>query len=141
MRRLSGIIVLIVMVSAAASCRPGKAVTTHPDGIVIDLSDSLIGASAADTIQLGRMREGEVVVAEFSLRNADSIPFVITNLTTTCGCATFEFNREPVMPGKEKQVVLRFDSGGLYGDVVKKASLHTSFRGGVHNIYIEATVE
>lgn len=143
MRRSIAATMLPTIFAAAAllSCRESRVVVHGGNAAVVHVSDSMLRAGVPDTLRLGRMREGEVVVKEFLLRNEDDKPFVITDFKTNCGCITFDFNRQPVKPGEDKTVALRFDSRGYYGNVVKKTTVLTSFSEKPHTIYVEADVE
>lgn len=128
---------------AAVSCR-GKAVKGNETGSgrsVVELSQDILDKGYTDTLYLGKVRDGEVIVRDIILKNTDDKPFAITNVASGCGCVTFEFNRQPIASGDEKTVVMRFDSSGYFGEVVKKGSLLTSLSGRPYTIYVEATVE
>lgn len=133
--------VLLVITGGFASCR-GKIKTAAgaSGGVVFEVSDSIIVAGVADTLDFGRMREGEMVSREFRIRNMGNEPLVVINVESSCGCALFGFDREPVMPGGEKTITASFDSAGYYGEVIKTASLHTSLSQKPHTIIVEALV-
>lgn len=143
MRSRTLIIATISLVSAVAalSCRPKPVVKEHAAGAVFEVSDSLITVGRADTLHLGRIRDGEIVVKEFALKNTGERPFVITGITTTCSCMTFGYNREPVASGNEKTVEVRFDSAGYLGEQLKKATIRTSLSEIPYTIIVDATVE
>ena len=93
---------------------------------IVALSDSLLEAGVADTIDLGRLQEGEAVESELQLQNVGVKPFVILKTETGCGCTQTEYPKGPLRPGNSGWLVVRFDSQGLRGWVFKTVSVYTS---------------
>lgn len=129
------------IVAAGCGCREKRTVV-EDSGLIIALSDSSIRTNRADTILLGRMRAGETVVKNFTLRNDSTEPLIILQVETNCNCTAIEYPRMPLMPGESGRCGLTFDASGLAGWVVKYIYLHTSVNGGaVYKIVLEAEVE
>ena len=118
------IVILSAVVAAVAACgRSSKAPDTtgaeasFAPSMTIALSDSLLHAGqTTDTIDMGRIRAGEIVRRDLLIRNAGSKPFVILSVRTSCGCTTVDFAKEPVMP----------DSKGFNGYQLKHITISTS---------------
>ena len=83
--------------------------------MTIGLSDSLIMHRGADTLDFGRVREGETVVKAIIIRNEEDTPVVITRVDLTCGCVGTDYRNSPIKPGEEATMSVRFDSRGLGG--------------------------
>ena len=128
------IVILSAVVAAVAACgRSSKAPDTtgaeasFAPSMTIALSDSLLHAGqTTDTIDMGRIRAGEIVRRDLLIRNAGSKPFVILSVRTSCGCTTVDFAKEPVMPGKEVPFSFEFDSKGFNGYQLKHITISTS---------------
>lgn len=128
------IVILSALVTAAVACGRSPKVTdttraevSFAPSMTVALSDSLLHAGqTSDTIDMGRIRAGEIVRRDLLIRNADSKPFVILSVTTSCGCTTVDFAKEPVMPGKEVPFSFEFDSKGFNGYQLKHITISTS---------------
>lgn len=108
---------------------------------VVQLSDSLLADRGADTIDMGRMHEGERVVRTIMLRNAGKAPLVVTGLEKTCDCLDIDYPRAPVMPGEEARMELSFDSKRISGWVYKTIGLRTSLGAKAYVLVVTAEVE
>ena len=86
------------------------------------LADSM----SRDTVDLGRMRQGEIVRQRLLLENGYREPMVILSVSTSCGCTSAEFDRHPVQPGALSDFSFEFDSKGFAGDQIKHITLRTS---------------
>lgn len=53
------------------------------------------------------------VTASFTVTNTGNKPLVISNVTTSCGCAVAGWTKEPIMPGKSGFVSSTFDAKAL----------------------------
>ncbi len=69
----------------------------------------------SDTVQMGDISPGAVVAGVFHILNGGSGPVVIAGVSTSCGCTSTEFTREPILPGGEGKISYRFDSKGYSG--------------------------
>lgn len=63
----------------------------------------------------GTIQEGEVVTHSFKFRNTGASPLLIANTIASCGCTTPSFSKDPVLPGGEGEITVRFDSKGRKG--------------------------
>lgn len=62
---------------------------------------------------------------EFVWRNGGDKPVKVTMVTTTCGCAVPEFSREPVKPGGEGRIVVRYHPKGHPGPINRRIMVYT----------------
>src|SRR5882724_10713666 len=58
----------------------------------------------------GKIKQGVPVTYEFKFTNKGKIPFVMTNVQTTCGCTTPSWTHDPVMPGGEGHVKVTYNA-------------------------------
>lgn len=151
--RFVAIFFAVTLALAATSCggktqpatneaTSAEAAQTHtPQRPVVAMSDSLLRDRAADTIQMGRIRSGEIVVKELTLRNAGDTPLVITGLEKTCDCLGLTYPRAPLRPGEEGVMELSFDTSRLSGWVYKTIGLRTSLGTRAHILVVMADIE
>lgn len=104
------------------------------------ISDTL-GTAPSDTLQLGRMRSGEIVAQAVGVINNSPTPLVITRTESSCGCTDIDYPSQPIGVGDTARIAIRFDSQGFYGWQFKRVRLYTSAALSPITIYIEAEVE
>lgn len=122
------------------SCR-SRGAAAHLPGTVLEVSDSSILSLRRDTFDLGRLREGERIVKEFSVKNSGDVPFVVSSAESDCGCIVSEYDRRPVAPGEYVPLGVSFDSRGYRGYMLKRVVLTTTLRREPLVFYLEAVVE
>lgn len=110
----------------------------HDSARLLVLSEE--SAARADTLDLGRVHEGETLLKELSMRNMTGEPIVITGIDSGCGCLLFEYSKQPIHPGSDSTVKLRFYSAGLYGEVVRTAKIKSSASDALYTLVITAVV-
>ena len=62
----------------------------------------------------------------FKFKNTGNAPLVVTNVQVTCGCTQPEWSKEPVLPGKEGFIIIRFVPKGALGPFTKPAFVNTN---------------
>lgn len=82
----------------------------------------------ADTLAaLGILTEGSQVEHTFSFSNVGEAPLLITDVSTSCGCALAEnWPRSPLPPGAVGSIKIRFDSRGRVGQNRKEIFVVTN---------------
>ncbi len=106
-------------------CGPTRP-TTNIGGAVFDISAETLEAKADTLVNVGALRSGEVIRYDARLRNVGTEPLVITDITTSCGCTSVEYDTKPIPPGGEGAFSLRFDSRGMWGIQLKLIEIRTS---------------
>ena len=71
----------------------------------------------ADTlVELGIVSEGTQADVLFSFQNTGDAALILSDVSTSCGCTLAEqWPREPIQPGGNGEVAVRFDSRGRVG--------------------------
>lgn len=59
-------------------------------------------------IKLGDFDWQNEQVALFHLKNSGSKPLIIENVMTSCGCTKVEYSKEPIQPGKELALTIKY---------------------------------
>ena len=67
------------------------------------------------SFDFGTIKQGEVVEHIFLLRNNGTLPLIISDVRTTCGCTATDFPKAPIMPGEVKSITAKFNSAGKRG--------------------------
>lgn len=63
---------------------------------------------------------------KFIFTNTGNKPLLINRVKSTCGCTASKYTREPILPGKEGSVEVRFDPAKFSGYFSKKVSVYTN---------------
>lgn len=65
----------------------------------------------------------------FDFSNAGNKPLVITRVETSCGCATANYNKQPVQPGGKGRVTVTYNPDGHSGKLLRKIFVFTNSSG------------
>jgi hypothetical protein len=80
-----------------------------------------------DTIyDLGELKEGEIAEYSFKFKNTGTAPLKIKNIVTDCGCTVPEYDKKPVLPGREAKIKVSFDSQGFRNNIYKTITVETN---------------
>ena len=63
-------------------------------------------------IDLGKIKEGQVVEVSYRFKNVGTKNLVISSVTASCGCTVPEKPEKPFAPGEEGVIKAKFDSKG-----------------------------
>ncbi|RNI25040.1 DUF1573 domain-containing protein [Rufibacter latericius] len=63
----------------------------------------------------GDIKQGDVIEHDFLFTNNGTLPLIIYNVKTTCGCTATEFPQAPVMPGGTAVIKASFNSAKKRG--------------------------
>ena len=77
----------------------GQASNAKANIRTITISRQALDNGLSDTLQLGRMHQGEVIATNIRLVNGDSLPMVILREATSCGCTKATYSRKPIAAG------------------------------------------
>lgn len=88
----------------------------------------------------GDINQGDVVEHTFKFKNVGEAPLVITDTKVTCGCTTPSFTREPVAPGEDGEIQVKFNSAGKSGKVAKTVTIMANVEGGRSLIRINTNI-
>lgn len=88
-----------------------------------------------------KMKEGEKVRHNWTVKNTGNNPLMISNVQTSCGCTAPSFPKEPILPGSEAIITLEFNSAGKEGLVNKNALIIANTDDSPFSIGFTAEVE
>lgn len=63
---------------------------------------------------LGKVKKGEVVSADYEFKNEGDQPLIITNFEVECSCTTVDFPKQPIAPGQTGKLTVKFDTKSAY---------------------------
>lgn len=107
---------------------------------VVELDAIRAAGIHGDTVSLGNIRSGEVIEYRLGVKNTDSVSFIILNMTTTCGCATMDYDKQPIKPGETATITVQYNSRGQSGFQWKPIHFITSLNSKPYPVYLTAEV-
>lgn len=133
---------IIIISGFVVSCGAGKKNSDNEgtSGFHKVTAINTMNAADIDTIDLGRLKQGETVEFRFGLQNTDSTAMVILDILNSCGCTSLDYDKRPIMPGDTALVLLSYNSRGQIGVQHKMMPIITSFNKQPFYVYIHADV-
>lgn len=78
----------------------------------------------SETIDYGEIDKGSDGVRVFEFTNTGTVPLVISNVRSSCGCTIPKKPEEPIMPGKTGKIEVKYDTNRV--GPIRKAITVTS---------------
>ena len=127
------------------SCKGGKVqqaeVSSPTDLRTVRIDATSVEQGASDSLQLGRLRSGEIIAKTIRIENHSGKPLVLTHHQVSCGCLSAAYERKPIADGGYADVQMEFDSRTMYGLQLKSLNLYFAEKDKPLKIFIEAEVE
>ena len=97
-----------------ADTKSGKALTTEEKESATKDSANFTTIQWLDStyMDLGKVKEGQVVEVSYRFKNSGDKNLVIANVSASCGCTVPEKPEKPFSPGEEGVIKAKFDSKG-----------------------------
>ena len=130
LNNISKVAFAFIFLSSILSCekKEEKKEETKVENKVV-VSDTTIKSAAkpAATVisfketsfDFGKVNEGDKVEHTFEFTNTGEHPLIISNANASCGCTLPEWTKEPVMPGSNGKIRVKYDSAGKEGKINK----------------------
>jgi len=67
---------------------------------------------ADNEFDYGTIQEGDVVEHVYKFTNTGTEPLIISNAKGSCGCTVPQWPKEPISPGADGEIKVKFDSKG-----------------------------
>lgn len=134
-------LLMILALSVLTACNGGKkseAAVMAERSVII--TDSILTAPITDTIDMGRLHEGETVSQTVTLQNNASAPMIILSIKSSCGCTSVQHGNKPALRGETIPVTLKYDSKGFSGFQMKEITIRTSLSQNPYTIIMLADV-
>lgn len=91
-------------------------------------------------LDLGNLKQGKPQPGTFVFINTGDAPFVLTNVTSSCGCTTPDWPRGPVKPGKTGEIKVTHDAQHT-GRFIKTIRVEGNVAGGFITLSIKGQVQ
>ncbi len=88
----------------------------------------------------GVIQEGDVVETVFNFTNTGKSELIITSAKGSCGCTVPEWPKEPILPGAQGQIKVKFNSYRKPNLQQKQVTLVTNTEAGKEILKIRAQV-
>ncbi|MFN4147121.1 MAG: DUF1573 domain-containing protein [Runella sp.] len=88
----------------------------------------------------GTLKEGQEVEHSFKFKNTGDFPLIINNVSASCGCTIPQWPRDPIGPGEEAAILVRFNSRGKVGSQLKTVSIFANTNPATTDIQFKAQV-
>lgn len=138
----------IVAAALLASCsnenNANTSTSVAEQSVVPDstINDNL-GVITFDTTSydFGTVQEGEIVEHVFKFTNTGKAPVILAQVSASCGCTTPSYTKEPILPGKEGEIKVSFDSNGQLGNQQKIVTVVSNAENKITTVQIKGTVQ
>ena len=92
-----------------------------------------------DTLHLGTLSYNTKREASFRFTNTGSVPFLIRDIRTSCGCTSVAWEKRPVLPGASGEIKITFQPNSL-GFFFKTIEVIANVPGNVIQLKVRGTV-
>jgi hypothetical protein len=100
-------------------------IPTTPDG-KISKEEMAIADFDHISYNFDTIIQGEKISHEFRFQNTGAVPFVIADVSSSCGCTIPEYEEKPVPPGETGTIKAVFNSEGRKGEQHKTISIYAN---------------
>jgi len=88
----------------------------------------------------GTFEQGGNGTFEFVFKNTGKSPIIISNVQTSCGCTTPEWDKEPILPKKSGKVVVKYDTQRI-GPFVKSIKVFSNAKNSPVELMIRGEIK
>lgn len=88
----------------------------------------------------GTVEEGTVVEHEYKFTNTGSAPLIVVNAKGSCGCTVPTWSKEPIAPGAEGTMLVKFNTNGKPNAQTKTVTIKANTESGTESIRIKGFV-
>jgi len=92
-----------------------------------------------DQYDFGTIDQGTNVEHTFKFKNTGDAPLIIVDAKSSCGCTVPEYTREPIAPGGEGELLVKFNGSGQ-NQVSKTVTIISNTEAGTETLTIKAFV-
>lgn len=93
----------------------------------------------SETIDLGKIEQGNPTAATFSVTNISGEPLIIEQANPTCGCTISDYTKEPIASGKTGTIKATYNAAGI-GHFEKHLTVKFAGTDDIKNITIKGDV-
>ncbi len=109
--------VILLAAATLTACNNSEkaAENTTADTTGVAKADPSAIKFAEESFDFGKVTDGDKVTHIFKFSNTGTQPLIISNASASCGCTTPTWPKEPILPGKEGEISVTFNSAGKVG--------------------------
>ncbi|MCY4780184.1 DUF1573 domain-containing protein [Sphingobacterium sp. UT-1RO-CII-1] len=137
--------ILSVGLTTLVSCGSSSSETKESDVTEIKTNNS--GDAALGKLEFvesvfdfGEIKEGEVVEHMYIFENKGTAPIILSQVSASCGCTTPSYTQTPILPGKQGEVKVVFDSNGQVGKQQKIITVVSNAENNVTTVQLRGEV-
>ncbi len=79
-----------------------------------------------EVYDFGTIVEGPAASHEFKFKNEGKEPLILSNVKASCGCTVPTWPKEPILPGKESQIIATYNTQGRVGGFTKTITIESN---------------
>lgn len=142
---------LVLMVAAIATmaitgCNEKAAATIDEANLTAAAErEAIVGDFPAMTFSdveydFGTVAEGAVVEYEYTFKNTGSAPLIVVNAKGSCGCTVPTWSKEPIAPGEEGSMLVKFNTSGKPNNQTKTITIKANTESGTETVRMKGFV-
>lgn len=137
--------ILSLGLTTLVSCGSSSSETKESDVTEIkknNSGDAALGKLefAEAVFDFGEIKEGEVVEHMYTFENKGTAPIILSQVSASCGCTTPSYTQTPILPGKQGEVKVVFDSNGQVGKQQKIITVVSNAENNVTTVQLRGEV-
>ena len=137
MKRLLFAITLVVLTASLATAQQNEAQQNEAQQ-----NEAVFAVVGEATHDFKTIKEADGAAKHtFTIINEGKTPLVITKVTTSCGCTTPEYPKEPIAPGKTGELKVTYDTANRPGPFTRTIQVLSNGYTGTYVLTIKGTVE
>jgi len=105
MKKLIFSIVMIAIAITTVNAQDAASIPQNPNGPDIKFVNAVH--------DYGTIIQGADGNCEFKFKNTGKEPLILSNVVSSCGCTVPSWNREPIIPGKEGIIKVKYDTNRI----------------------------
>jgi hypothetical protein len=136
MKKTLCIIVLIAVSTLPASAQRNRAASSQKTDTTPSFVPTHEGPYIVfekQTHDYGQIVQGADGSSQFKFKNTGSEPLILANVQASCGCTSPSWPREPILPGQEAVIVIRYDTNRI-GHIGRAVTVFSNSVGGNERI-------
>jgi len=131
MKKIFTLLFMVAMVTSISFAQETVAAEETISGPVMNFESM--------TVDYGTIEQNSDPLRSFIFTNTGNEPLQITHAKGSCGCTVPEYPKEPIMPGEQAKINVRYDTKRV-GKFVKSVTLTTNTTSGKEKLTIKGEV-
>ncbi len=131
MKKIFTLLFMVAMISSISFAQDATPAEAPASGPVMEFETM--------TVDYGTIEQNSDPLRSFLFTNTGNGPLQITHAKGSCGCTVPEYPKEPIMPGEQAKINVRYDTKRI-GKFVKSVTLTTNTTSGKEKLTIKGEV-